>query len=133
WAAFQSLSAGRLGSYYGGELIATFDSDWNSQVHRADGDRQGLGSEYRKALTAVVLDAALDVCISYPEAGGRRKWFFKNSAALLRTLAEWKQKRRDDIWLTWGRTPDSLIGDMEELIREAGVSYCVPSGKRSRG
>jgi hypothetical protein len=89
-------------------------------------------TERADAASLTVLEAPLDVCISYPDAGSRHKCFFRNSAALLRTLTEWKQQGREDIWLTWGKTPDALIGDMEELIRQAGASYFVPTGKRSR-
>jgi hypothetical protein len=76
------------------------------------------------------LNMPVDVCISYPENGSRKNLFLNNSEELLRTLAEWKQQGKIDIWLTWGSTPNQVIDAVEEMIRSLGVEYTVPSGKK---
>ena len=80
------------------------------------------------------LNLPLDVCISYSAGiASRQMVLMSSSEDLLRTLSEWKQQGKIDIWLTWGSTTDPVIDAVEEMIRSLGVSYTVPTGKRSTG
>jgi hypothetical protein len=74
-------------------------------------------------------DFPVDVCISYPDSGGvRQKHYFTSSAALLRTLREWKQLGRQDILLTWGRTRPIAV---DEVSRQLLLTEIVCNGVRS--
>jgi hypothetical protein len=68
-------------------------------------------------------DLTVDVCISCPEDGGRKKLIFNSSHNLLRTLSEWKQDGKTDIQLTWGSTSDLAIDIVHRKIRALGIEY----------
>ncbi len=75
--------------------------------------------------------AAVGVFISYPEGEDYRSQFFCTAEQLVRTLFACKHRGKKDIRIAWGETSDLVIDQLEAMLRQLGVAYTVPSGKRS--